>query len=56
MSIPTSEEILAQAKHLVAILENPEPGLMTWLSFRTEAAVKLYKMLGQVLGKIESPS
>jgi len=50
-TIPTSNDILTEAKALVTLLENPEPGLMTWLEMRTKVAAKLHEMLGQVLGK-----
>jgi hypothetical protein len=50
--IPTTIEVRDQAKRLVALLEDPHPGLATWIQARNDATVQLYKMLGEVLGKM----
>lgn len=50
--IPTTIEVKDQAKRLVALLEDPHPGLSTWVDARNDAAVKLYKMLRVVLEKM----
>lgn len=48
-TIPSTVDIREQARKLVAILDDPQPGLSTWIEMRNREAVKLYKMLGIVL-------
>lgn len=50
--IPTTVEVREQARKLVAILDDPHPGLVTWISARNDAVVQLYKMLDEVLWKM----
>lgn len=50
--IPSTVEVREQARKLVALLDDPQPELSTWVDFRNSEAVKLYKMLGLVLDKI----
>ena len=49
--IPSTIEVKEQAKRLVALLEDPHPGLATWNEARNSTAIELRKMLTAVLGK-----
>lgn len=51
--IPTTIEVREQARKFVALLDDPHPGLFTWLEMRNHEARNLHKMLGQVLGKMD---
>jgi hypothetical protein len=50
--IPTTIDVREQARKLVALLDDPHPGLSTWIEARNGEAVKLYKMLGFVFEKM----
>lgn len=50
-TLPSHNEILEDLKKLVSLMEDPHPGLLTWLSARTELANVVYKKLKLVLGK-----
>lgn len=50
--LPTAAEIKDQIRHLLALLDDPRPGLKTRWTMRNEAAGKLHDMLGLALGRI----
>lgn len=49
--IPSHNEVLADLKKLVAIMEDPHPGLFTWVEARSKLADVVFEDLKLVLGK-----
>lgn len=53
--LPSTIEIREQARRFVQLLDDPHPGLFTWVEARTTEGRKLYDMLGKVLPPKEGP-
>ena len=53
-TIPSTVEVREKARQLVALLDSPEPGLLTWLEARASIARELHKMLGEVLAAMDT--
>lgn len=49
--IPSHAEIEKKARDFLALLEQREVGLISYLDLRRKTAEELYAMLGKVLGK-----
>jgi hypothetical protein len=50
--LPSALEVRDQARKLADLIDDPHPGLATWVEKRYETAVKLHSMLGAVLGRM----